>query len=186
MCFRMWQVLTQIVLTGWLLQNRPIQKESFYKCLQQTQQLLSGFLFPLKLIITVKKTSFIQLGGFTQHEKRHCLQIKRHNIKPNKNSNQKNKRCCPRCEHCLGDFRVASSTAVSNCIPNTYTYILFVLAKSSQVMPGSGAYTFNPSTRQVEAGGSLCVRGHAGLQSDFWAARATQRNPISKKKNTSS
>jgi hypothetical protein len=47
-----------------------------------------------------------------------------------------------------------------------------------QNKPGVVAHTFNPSTREAEAGGFLSSRP---AWSTKWTGRAIQRNPVSKK-----
>jgi hypothetical protein len=47
-----------------------------------------------------------------------------------------------------------------------------------------GAHTFNPSTREAEAGGSPETEASLVYRVSSRVARATQRNPASKKKQT--
>jgi hypothetical protein len=55
--------------------------------------------------------------------------------------------------------------------------------KMSLVKPGVVAQTFNPSTREAEAGGSE-LEASLVYRVSFRTARATQRNPVSKNKQT--
>ena len=45
------------------------------------------------------------------------------------------------------------------------------------------AYTFNPSTRETEAGGALWVWGQPGLQSDFQDNQGYTKKPFLEKQN---
>jgi hypothetical protein len=57
--------------------------------------------------------------------------------------------------------------------PKTLLYVTD--SDNTRDPPGVVAYAFNPSTWEAEAGGFLSSR-------PAWTARATQRNPVSKKK----
>ena len=51
--------------------------------------------------------------------------------------------------------------------------------------PGVVVHAFNPSTREAEAGGFLSSRPSLVYKVSSRTARATQRNPVSKKKKKS-
>jgi hypothetical protein len=79
-------------------------------------------------------------------------------------------------------WMLSSTGAV--CLP------VATLLKNIRAKPGVVPHAFNPSTREAEAGRFLSLRpawstkwvpGQPGLQSSR-SARATQRNPVSKKK----
>ena len=59
------------------------------------------------------------------------------------------------------------------------------LPKSDGPCWAVGAHTFNPTSQEAEAGGSLCVPGEPGLQ-ELAPGQAPKlwRNPVSTKQNT--